>query len=162
NPDIEITSQKTSDFTRSLIGNYAIFNYATEFYNQNSFASMNDFSLNDINYDAFKQSMAASGLDFYETNTERELKKIMSTKEADNFGKAVSKEYDDLLASIKQSKLDALDTYKSEIEVELQNEILKRYFYREGLYEYQLTHDEAIKKATQILANQSEYSSILN
>ncbi|MCH2197132.1 S41 family peptidase [Kordia sp.] len=162
NPDIEISSQKTSDFTRSLIGNLAIFNYATTFYNQNSFASMNDFSTENINYEAFKQSVAASGMDYYETNTEKELKKIMSTKEASDFGNAVSKEYQELLASIEQSKLDALDTYKSQIEVELQNEILKRYFYREGLYQYQLTHDEAIKKATEVLANKSEYDAILN
>ncbi len=162
NPDIEISSQKTSDFTRSLIGNLAIFNYATEFYNQNSFASMNDFSSDNMNYEAFKQRVAASGVDYYETNTEKELKKIMSTKEAADFGNNVSKEYDDLLASIKQSKLDALDTYKSQIEVELQNEILKRYFYREGLFEYQLTNDETIKKATETLANKSEYDKILN
>jgi len=162
NPDIEIISQKTSDFTRSLIGNYAIFDYVTDFYNQNSFASINDFSMNAVNYDAFKQSIAASGLDFYETNTEKELKKVMNTKEATDFGNAVSKEYKDLLASIEKSKLEALDTYKAEIEVELKNEILKRYFYREGLYEYQLTHDEAIKRATQVLADKSEYDRILN
>jgi len=162
NPDIEIASQKTSDFTKSLIGNMVIFDYATTFYNQNSFATMDDFSFNASNYDAFKQSIVASGMDYYETKTEKELKKIMNTKEAEGFGTSVSKEYDELLASIKQSKLQALDTYKMEIEKELQNEILKRYFYREGLFEYQLTHDEAIKAATTLLANKSKYDGILN
>ena len=162
NPDIEIVSQKTSDFTKSLIENLIIFDYATTFYTKNSFATMNDFSFEDSNYDAFKQSIITSGMDYYETNTEKELKKIMNTQEAENFGEGVSKEYDDLLASIKQSKLEALDTYKAEIEKELQSEILKRYFYREGLYEYQLTHDEAIKAATALLANKSKYDEILN
>lgn len=162
NPDIVIASQKTSDFTRTLVGNLAVFNYATEYYNKNSFATMNDFSADAIDYETFKENMEASGMDFYETNTERELKKIMSTQEATDFGNEVSKEYKELLASIQQSKLDALDTYKEQIEVELQNEILKRYFYREGLYEYQLTHDEAIKKATEVLANTTEYNRILN
>jgi carboxyl-terminal processing protease len=162
NPDIEITSQKTSDFTKSLIGNLVIFDYATQFYNQNSFATMNDFSFNASNYDAFKQSIVASGMDYYETNTETALKKIMNTKEAEGFGDGVSKEYSELLTSIKQSKLEALNTYKMEIEKELQGEILKRYFYREGLYEYQLTHDEAIKVATALLANKSKYDKILN
>lgn len=162
NPDIEITSQKTSEFTKSLIGNLVIFDYATTFYNQNSFATMNDFSFENSNYDAFKQSVVADGLDYYETRTEKELKKIMNTKEAEGFGQGVSKEYDELLASIKQSKLEALDTYKMEIEKELQSEILKRFFYREGLYEYQLTHDEAIKAATALLANKNKYDDILN
>ena len=162
NPDIVIASQKTSDFTRALVGNLAVFNYATEYYNKNSFATMNDFSADAIDYETFKENMEASGMDFYETNTERELKKIMSTQEATDFGNDVSKEYKELLESIQQSKLDALDTYKEQIEVELQNEILKRYFYREGMYEYQLTHDEAIKKATEVLANTTEYNRILN
>lgn len=162
NPDIEIASQKTSDFTKSLIENLIIFDYATEFYTKNSFASMSNFSFENSNYDAFKQSIVASGMDYYETTTEKELKKIMNTKEAENFGKGVSKEYDELLASIKQSKLEALDTYKTEIEKELESEILKRYFYREGLYEYQLTHDETIKAATALLANKSKYDEILN
>lgn len=162
NPDIEITSQKTSDFTKSLIRNLIVFDYATEFYNQNSFATINDFSFDNSNYDAFKQSIATEGMDYYETNTEKELKKIMNTKEAEDFGNGVSKEYSELLTSIKQSKLEALNTYKTEIETALKTEILKRYFYREGLYEYQLTHDEAIKAATALLANKSKYDGILN
>ena len=161
-PDIEITSQKTSDFTKSLIGNLVIFDYATEFYNQNSFATIDDFSFDASNYKALKQSVVTSGVDYYETATEKELEKIMNTKEAEDFGANVSKEYNELLASIKQSKLDALDTYKLEIETALQDEILKRYFYREGLYEYQLTHDEAIKSATALLANKSEYEAVLD
>ena len=85
----------------------------------------------------------------------------MNTKEAEGFGNDVSKEYSELLTSIKQSKLEALNTYKMEIETALESEILKRYFYREGLYEYQLTHDEAIKVATALLANKSKYDEIL-
>lgn len=162
NPDIEIASQKTSDFTKSLIENMVIFDYATEYYNQNSFSSITDFTFNEANYNAFKQNVTANGLDYYETNTEKELKKLMETREAENFGDNVNKEYKDLLASIKQSKVDALDTYKKQIEKQLTNEILKRYFYREGLYEYQLTNDEAIKTATTLLADKAKYEAILN
>lgn len=162
NPDIEITSQKTSDFTKSLIGNLVIFDYATEFYNKNAVADINAFTFDNSNYNEFKQNIASAGLDFYETETEKALKKAMNTKEAKDFGQDVSKEYDELLASIKQSKLDALDTYKDEIMKELESEVLKRYFYREGLFEYQLTNDEAIKKATEILANKNSYDKILN
>ncbi|WP_046743435.1 S41 family peptidase [Kordia zhangzhouensis] len=162
NPDIEIASQKTSDFTKSLIDNLVIFDYATEFYTKNTLASLNDFSFNEANYNAFKQNVSASGFDYYETNTEKELKKIMTTKEAEDFGNSVSKEYKDLLASIKQSKIEALNTYKEQIQKQLKNEIIKRYFYREGLYEYQLTNDEAIKTATKLLANKVKYEAILN
>ena len=39
----------------------------------------------------------------------------------------------------------------------LTEEIVKRYVYREGLYDYYKTHDAVIKKASEILSNSSTY-----
>jgi len=44
----------------------------------------------------------------------------------------------------------------------LTDEIVKRYVYREGLYEYYKTHNEEIKTATDILSNPSKYNRYLN
>ena len=44
----------------------------------------------------------------------------------------------------------------------LENEIIKRYFYREGLYEYYLSHNKEIKTAVDILGNKGRYNSYLN
>jgi len=55
-----------------------------------------------------------------------------------------------------------LDKYQSEIQKNLEDEIVKRYFYRDGLYQYYLNNDEAILAATELLSNNSKYSAILN
>jgi len=66
------------------------------------------------------------------------------------------------LLAINNEKVTLLDTHKSEIKKKLEDEIVKRYFYRVGLYEYQLQHDEAISAATQLLNDNTKYKSILN
>ena len=48
-----------------------------------------------------------------------------------------------------------------QIKSKLEDEIVKRYFYREGLYDYYLNNDEAITSATELLANENEYFNIL-
>lgn len=160
NPDIEVASQKTSEFTKSLLMNDMIFDYATEFYYNNTFDNVDNFSFDDSKYNSFKNFINTSDFE-YETKTEKQLKKIMASKEAESFGRNVTKEYNELLESIKQSKVEGLEAYKGEIQRVLKEELLKRYFYREGLYQYQLTHDPTIKKATEILANDSKYNNIL-
>ena len=66
-----------------------------------------------------------------------------------------------MLADIDKSKMTALDTYQNEIRKNLEDEIIKRYFYREGLYQYYLSHDEAILAATELLSNTGKYQAIL-
>ena len=54
-----------------------------------------------------------------------------------------------------------LDKYKAEIQKNLEDEILKRYFYREGLYDYHLQNDEAIMAASELLNDNGKYMNIL-
>ena len=50
---------------------------------------------------------------------------------------------------------------KTESYVGLTEDIVKRYVYREGLYEYFEMHDTAIKKATDILSSPTTYQGYL-
>jgi carboxyl-terminal processing protease len=40
----------------------------------------------------------------------------------------------------------------------LSDEIIKRFFYREGLYEYYITHNPEIQKGVEILKSPIKYS----
>ena len=75
--------------------------------------------------------------------------------------KFVQEKYKDLLLAINRGKINALDTYKDEIQKNLEDEIITRYFYREGLYRYYLKHDDAILTAKELLADNTKYSNIL-
>ncbi len=159
-PDIEVTSAKSSSITKALLSENVIFDYATEFYYKNQFADVSAFSFSDKDYEAFKKYVSQSDFS-YETQTEKALKEAMNSEEADDLGVTVRTDFNKLLQDIQNSKIAALDTFKAEIKKDLQDEILKRYFYREGLFEYNLTSDEAVIEATKLLGSYSRYEKIL-
>jgi carboxyl-terminal processing protease len=160
-PDLEVSTIKTDALVRSLISNNVIFDFATSFYYNNPDVKVEQFSLSDADYSAFKSFVANKGID-YETNTEKQLKQLLEAAENEQFDMAIQKEYENMLATIANSKLKTLDTYKAVIKKELTDEIIKRYVYREGLYEYHLDHDDAIKTATALFANTTKFEGILN
>ena len=76
-------------------------------------------------------------------------------------GPDVNDSYKSLVASIENAKIMALDKYQDQIQKNLEDEIVKRYFYRKGLYSYYLNHDEAIMAATELLGNEGKHAGIL-
>jgi len=85
----------------------------------------------------------------------------MATKDEVVFNSSVDTEFKSLLATIEKSKTEALEIHKKEIQTKLEDEIVRRYFYRDGLYTYYLKNDDAILAATELLENSSAYTSIL-
>ena len=85
----------------------------------------------------------------------------MNSDESNEFGASVKEDYKKLLNDIEKSKSAALDTYKNELMSNLEDEIIKRFFYREGLYDYYLKNDEAITSATKLLSDNNKYEKIL-
>ncbi len=158
-PDIEIASTKSNPLTDALVQNNIIFDYATDFYYKNGFANVSDFTFTTDNYASFKSFAEESGFSF-KTETERVLERSIN-KDDTLLGVEVQNTYKDLLLAINRGKVKSLDTYKTEISKKLTDEIVKRYFYREGLYDYNLEHDDAILTAKELLTNLNQYDSLL-
>ncbi len=159
-PDILIDELNTNSLLKALDENNVVFDYATDYYYTNSIESVNDFTLSDTDFDTFKSFVAQSNF-AYETKSEKAIKEAMSSENDDILGDSVKENYRSLLNEIEKSKLIALDKYHKEIKKKLEDEIIKRYFYREGLFRYYLNHDEAILAAKELLANDNKYKGIL-
>jgi carboxyl-terminal processing protease len=159
-PDIEIASLKNTKLTSALLKNNLVFDYATRYYYNHSLASLEDFSFTDKDYQDFKSFVENENFE-YQTETEKTIDKLMNSEEAEELGGTVMIDYKKILADIKRSKKAALDTYKAKVENEIKDEIIKRYFYREGLYKYYLKNDEAILTGKKILADQKKYEKLL-
>ncbi|MFC4095752.1 S41 family peptidase [Euzebyella saccharophila] len=159
-PDVEITSAKANELTTALLNNHIIFDYATDYYYNHTVAKMGDFTFTESDYQDFKNYVSKSDFSF-ETKTEKTLKAAMTDREEVIFNPTIESDFEALLQDIEQSKIAALEDYKKEIKSKLEDEIVKRYFYREGLYDYYLNNDEAITSATELLANENEYFNIL-
>ncbi len=160
-PDLEVAAVKTNDLTRALLQNNVIFDYATDYHYSHSLNDISDFKFSNSDFTAFKTYVRKSNFSF-ETKAEEAIKKALTGEENDFLGTAVKDSYKTLLANIEKGKINALDKFQGEIQKNLEDEIVKRYFYRDGLYKYYLNNDDAILAATELLNNTSKYSQILN
>ena len=94
------------------------------------------------------------------TLTESYLKKALSASKEerlDDFLNAASV----FSKAIEKEKEKAIDLSKNQITEVLSEEIVRIYFYREGLFKYIFSYNETIKKGKNILFNLDEYYDIL-
>ncbi len=159
-PDVEIAAVKANELTIALLNNNVIFDYATEYYYKNKEQELGSFEFSDADYQNFQNFVSKSDFSF-ETKTEKALKEAMAIKEEVLTNQEIEGDFEELLASIDKNKIVALGTYQKEIQKKLEDEIVKRYFYRDGLYQYYLSNDEAILAATELLGNDGKYQGIL-
>ena len=160
-PDLEIETLKSNSLVRALNSNNTIFDYATKYYYSHTLSGVDDFNFTDQDFTEFKNFVSESNFK-YVTNTEKALKEAMSGSDKNIFDENVKQQYQTLLSEIERSKEGALDTYQNTIQKNLEDEILKRYFYRNGLYDYYLQADEAIVASRTLLGDKSRYEEILN
>ena len=92
-----------------------------------------------------------------ETDTEKTLKQALEDAKNDGLDGAIQEKYDALVLALNRSKTSAIDSNKDYILQLLTEEIVKRYGYREGLYNYFKIHNPEIKKAVQILGSPTAY-----
>ena len=69
--------------------------------------------------------------------------------------------FSQLEKTIATAKEIELDTRRNEIENLIINEIVKRYFYRDGLYDYHIANNAEIAEALEVLNNPKRYNNIL-
>ena len=160
-PDIEIEKPTTTETTKTLLKSDAFFNYITDyFYNNTSIAEPSKFSLNNTDYSNLKTYLGTHHTDF-ETETESAFNDANKKASAANLSNNLAKNYKSLLSTIHSEKLKELDKNKVEILNNLTEEIVKRYYYEEGVYQQKTVFDTTILKAVSILNNSNEYNKLL-
>jgi carboxyl-terminal processing protease len=158
-PDVTIESLKTNSLIDALEQNQLVFDFATDYFYAHDFSSVDNFRFSDSDYSEFKSFVKSENFTF-QTETEKILEESINTDDT-LLGSEVQEKYKDLLLAVNRGKISALDSYQKEITKKLEDEIITRYFYREGLYKYYLDHDDAILTAKELLANSQKYASIL-
>ncbi len=159
-PDIELESGKFSPITTALLKDQVIFDYATQYYYSNKIESPEDFVFTDTNFKEFLIFIKDNKFE-YETESEKLFSKAILKTSEENFKNDIDLSYKQLMTDIEKAKEKMLETKKEEIVTLLSDEILKRYFYRDGMYSYHLNHSKEIIKAVSVLKNKSLYNNIL-
>ncbi|WP_420378482.1 S41 family peptidase [Gilvibacter sp.] len=159
-PDIVLESSKYSPITTALLRDNAIFNFATDYYYKKKLDSWSNFEFTDADFEAFLKFLNKNGFE-YETETEKAFEAAFNKAKSDELQGKIDKAYGQLRAAINEVKQDELREKKVEIKSLLEQEILKRYFYREGLYEYQVVNNPEILEALEVLNDPQRYAKIL-
>lgn len=160
-PDEALETTKNSAITDAILNSQAIFDFATQYYYNHQIEDINSFQFSDADFNAFKTHLKSSSFEF-ETETEAALKKAFEVSKTENLNDDIQKEYNTLLQHLNETKIQAVDQNKVQLVNLLTDEIVKRYVYREGLYDYYKVNNQEIKTATQILANPNKYNKYLN
>lgn len=162
NPDIKIDQKEISNITSVLVRNFYIFDYATQYrLKHDSILEADKFALTDEDYSAFVTYLADKDIN-YETETEKQLRKLKETATKEKYFKYADKEYEELEAKLVLDKSGDLMKFKDEIKELLENEIISRYYYQKGRIISSLSKDPVLDKAIEVLENKETYTGILN
>ena len=157
-PDVEVLETKPSTISKALLANDAIFNYVTEFYYKNQNNPKVLFT--NADFESFKQFIKKNE---YKMNTKTEvaLENTLEVAKSEEIDGNIQTEYKSLMAAVEKSNEKELDKNKAEIIMLLNDEIITRFSYKEGLYDYDTKNNVEISKAKNVLKNSSEYNKIL-
>jgi carboxyl-terminal processing protease len=159
-PDIELEETKISPITEALQKNDGIFNYVTNYYYKNSNLGNQIPTFSDGDFQDFKQFLKNEKYAF-DTETELALKNTLAVAKKEKIDGSIILEYQQLLTALQKSESNLLDKNQKEIRNLIIDEIIRRYQYQEGLYQYYVKNNSEIKKAVSILNSSADYKTIL-
>jgi carboxyl-terminal processing protease len=159
-PDVEIELSKETPITKAILNENLVFNFATDYYYKNSVDELSSFKLSDSDFNNFKSFLKSTNFNF-ETKTEKALEDAILIAEEEELNGVINSEMNDLKNALQTYKANAINANKTQLKSLLTDEIIKRFFYSEGLYEYYMVNNTEITKAVSILNNPKEYASIL-
>lgn len=159
-PDVELAETKNSPITEALLKNDGIFNYATDYYYKHPDMGAKIPTLTDADFTDFKTFLKKQNFQF-DTETELALRNTLAAAKKEKIDAHITTEYNQFLSALQRSEEAQLNANQKEIKSLLLDEIIKRYQYKEGLYQYYTKNSSEIVKAIAILNNSSEYNKIL-
>ena len=156
-PDVIIKSSKRTKATETLLKSRAIFNFSTNYYYQNS--QIEDVANYDFRDTDFKNFVKYLQIDTtFQTKQEALFKVAYNASQTTN----ISKEYNKIKEKLFKEKVFEISKNKDILKRKLKEEILNRYYYKEGVYRHNLKNDLTIKEAVILLQNQDNYEQLLS
>jgi len=158
-PDVEIEESKLASISEALLNKDAIFNYATQLYYRNPNISGIP-TVSDVDFANFKSFLKQEKISL-DTETNKALKNVLESAKKEKIDDEIAAEFKQLELALEKNQDVALDKNKTQIKKLLQEELIIRNQYREGLYTFYSKNNVEIEKAITILNNANQYNSFL-
>lgn len=160
-PDTSIESKIYAPITYSLVARNHIFDFGNKFFVENEgIAEPKEFKLSEDVYEEFVTWLEGKEYD-YTTYVEKSISDLEKYAEKETFYEDIKDQIEDLKKKVSHSKEQDLITYKAEIKEAIEDELISRYYYQEGVIESSLRNDFGIQQSLQVLANPAEINKIL-
>ena len=156
-PDIEISTSNSNEVTEELLKSKAIFNFAMRYFYKNpAIKKLSDLNFKNTNFNDFTAYLKVDTT--FVTLKESLFKKAFLASQENN----ISREYIKIKEKLAADKIAEISKNKDLISVLIKAEILQMFFYKEGLYKFNLKNDKTISDATILLKNEDKYREILS
>jgi carboxyl-terminal processing protease len=160
-PDVLVENNSQNAFIETIKNNYIIFKFANQFYNNNLLIdTSNVFTLSNTQYENFKKFVINQQFS-YSSLTYKLLKELEKQSKQENYYSLIKNDIDNAIVIAKENKLKDLDSNKKVLTNMLEKEIIRRYYYEEGLIKFELKKDDNILSSVQILNDPQKLNLIL-
>lgn len=156
-PDVESEFSKKTKETDELLKSRAIFNFVTDFTHQNPNLSAENYTFSSTNFNQFKEYLLRKDTAF----VSKEEKLFQEAYESVENNNKITSEYNTIIQQLKATKVAKVLVNQDILSREIENEIVERYAYKEGMYKHLFKNDVTIKNAVNLLNSPKKYSSIL-
>jgi carboxyl-terminal processing protease len=161
-PDVIVASNEASAITQVLYIKGFIFDYATEYaYKHPSIAAPKEFSLTDAEYQDFVNWMKGKNYD-YRTIAEVQLASLTEEAKRERHYENLKPQLEQITNKLSDSRKNDLVTFKDQIKMILEEDIISRYHLERGSVEVGFKYDQEVKKAIAVLNQKSIYNKLLN
>lgn len=158
-PDVEIAETKTANITDAVVKKDAVFNFATQLYYKNPNVTGIPV-VSDVDFANFKAYLKQEKISL-DTETNKALKNVLESAKKENIDTQIATEYKQLENALERNQEIELEANKNQIKKLLQEELIIRYQYREGLYDFYTKNNVEIEKAIALLNNATQYKTLL-
>lgn len=161
-PDIKVEPEYISTFAAILYRMGFIEEFLDEYMlsKPNQSVDNRTFSITDADYEAFEKYMEDKSVP-YESRTRLALESLKKSSTEERYDDDIREDLLLLEKKLNDRKADNLRRYRAEITAMLNNDIILRHNYIEGVIEHQLVSDSLVHKAVGILRDTEEYRRIL-
>jgi len=155
-PDVKIKTSNITEATNTLLKSKAIFNFSTHYYYQNSqIAPVTNFDFKEGDFKKFTKYLKL------DTTFRTKQESLFSDAYHSITTQNISTEFKGIQEKLLEDKIAEISKNKDILKKRLKEEIIKRYYYQEGVYLHHLKNDSIIKEAMMLLQNQDTYKRLL-
>ena len=160
-PDVLCKQDTMPDILYYISQNVVLFDFVNEWCSKHeSIPEVNEFSLSDEDYNAFKDFVCKS--DFkYESNSGKALESLVRIARSEGLADKAQDEFKALESKLQYDLKNDLDVFRKDLERVIEMEIVVRYYYQKGAVALNLKSDKFLDEAVSLLGDRKRYDSIL-